>query len=355
MNKKNPKFLLYKLEPLKRLEKINLKDQGKKEKYIEELFSQNIENIFPGLFFLDNQVYIKDKKQNEYRADTLLYDKINNTFVVIEYKNEQSRDLFSQAKFYLIWLLNKQWGVVYENRKKIEKILKARFKEKKEEEWKEPQWANSYALCITTNIGKYKEWFIETEEKIKLVEIEFYDNILYINGENLPNWLQFISTIEKSKKCDDNFSLPRFSPTIFELVKAIECNSSIQKLLEEIDEVVSKMFGWKPKIHFSLIETKGRQYVNNYIKYFSESEKKILFSLVVWKGKINPYWDFPVPTEISPNLASLLKKYLVKYKTKGHWGEGNWHFNQIKNNEDFQKLKNFFQEYRDYCETNQKD
>ena len=49
MVKKNPKFLLYKLEPtLERLEKINLEDEEKKEKYIENLFShQNLESIFP--------------------------------------------------------------------------------------------------------------------------------------------------------------------------------------------------------------------------------------------------------------------------------------------------------------------
>src|SRR5437762_7647679 len=95
------KFFLYKLEPaLERLKKRDLGNKG--EKYIENLFSQNTQSIFPELFFLDNQVNIEDKRGKKYRADTLLYDKINNTFVVIEYKNEPSRNLFHQAKFYLL-------------------------------------------------------------------------------------------------------------------------------------------------------------------------------------------------------------------------------------------------------------
>ena len=39
---KKPEFLLYKLEPLRRIEKRELKKQGEKEEYIQDLFSENL-------------------------------------------------------------------------------------------------------------------------------------------------------------------------------------------------------------------------------------------------------------------------------------------------------------------------
>jgi len=49
MNNKKTKFLLYQTNSLKRLEEIKLKDQRKKEKYIEDFFVNNLENIFSDL------------------------------------------------------------------------------------------------------------------------------------------------------------------------------------------------------------------------------------------------------------------------------------------------------------------
>jgi hypothetical protein len=42
------KFIFYQLNPLKRLKEEKPKDKGIKEKYIENLFCQNLENIFSG-------------------------------------------------------------------------------------------------------------------------------------------------------------------------------------------------------------------------------------------------------------------------------------------------------------------
>lgn len=168
MVKEKPKFLLYKLEPtLEKLEKKNLEDEEKKEEYIKRLFShQNLEKIFPDLFFLDNQVNIKNKEEKSFWADTLAFDKKRNTFVVIEYKRRESSDLFHQAKFYLIWLNKKEW-IVRDNREKIEKILE-KVSQERGEKLKEPEWDKSYALCITPEIGRYKDYFMETEERIRL-------------------------------------------------------------------------------------------------------------------------------------------------------------------------------------------
>jgi len=58
MNGGKQNFLLYQLNPLKKLEEVKLKEQGKKEKYIESLFFNNLESIFPDLIPLKQQCYL---------------------------------------------------------------------------------------------------------------------------------------------------------------------------------------------------------------------------------------------------------------------------------------------------------
>jgi len=43
-----------------------------------------------------------------------------------------------------------------------------------------------------------------------------------------------------------------------------------------------------------------------------------------------------------------LSRYGIEYRTEDHNGTGNWHFlPPIKTNSDFQKLKDFVQEYKE--------
>src|SRR5438132_14162511 len=105
MNRKDSesqKFLLYKLDPLARLEEVNLKDSGKKEKYIENLFSENLENIFPDLVSLKRQCYLKHPVEaKNCIVDILAFNKKDNSFLIIEFKIEKSADLVYQVEEYM--------------------------------------------------------------------------------------------------------------------------------------------------------------------------------------------------------------------------------------------------------------
>ena len=77
MNREKQNFLLYQLNPLKRLEEIKLKEQGKKEKYIENIFCQNLENIFSGWISLNQQQYLEHPEKDEENCivDSLAFNK----------------------------------------------------------------------------------------------------------------------------------------------------------------------------------------------------------------------------------------------------------------------------------------
>lgn len=106
---KSLEFLLYKLEqPFRRVEKRELKKDGEKEKYIQDLFSENLSNIFSNLIFLAKECGLESisGERGVHRLDTLAFDKDKKCFVIIEYKNKSASELASQIKTYLDCLDN---------------------------------------------------------------------------------------------------------------------------------------------------------------------------------------------------------------------------------------------------------
>src|SRR4051794_37823979 len=102
MNKKSLKFLLFKLEPdLERLEETVLSEKGTKERYIQNLFKENLSKIFD-LIYLKEEHYLTnpDTGERDCRADTLAFSR-KGYFVVIEYKRDKSLELYEQASEYI--------------------------------------------------------------------------------------------------------------------------------------------------------------------------------------------------------------------------------------------------------------
>jgi hypothetical protein len=117
-------FSLYKLNK-KGLEKELGKEDFIKEKEIQNIFEESLKNnFFPNLVFLDSEYSIffdkynpKIKKQVE-RIDTLAYyprKGKKGTFVIIEYKNKESREAVGQILGYLNSLRHNkenQWQLI---------------------------------------------------------------------------------------------------------------------------------------------------------------------------------------------------------------------------------------------------
>lgn len=124
MSGEKHKFLLYQLNPLKRLEEIKLKEQAKKEKYIEDIFVKNLEDIFPSLVFLKSQCYLKHSaEERECIVDTLAFNKSENSFLIIEYKREKTVELFYQVREYMECLEESDNRIFFRNRNKLLRLL----------------------------------------------------------------------------------------------------------------------------------------------------------------------------------------------------------------------------------------
>ena len=124
MNSEKQNFLLYQLNPLKKLEEIKLKEQGKKEKYIESLFSDSLESIFPDLIPLKQQCYLRHSIETKNCiVDILAFNKKDNSFLIIEFKREKAAELVYQVTEYMECLEDESDRTVFRNRHKLLRLL----------------------------------------------------------------------------------------------------------------------------------------------------------------------------------------------------------------------------------------
>jgi len=103
MVKGKPKFLLYELEETpRRLEETILRERGIKEKYIQNLFKENLAKIFDLTYLTDEHYLISpDTGEKDCKTDALAFSKSGRYFVVIEYKRDESLELYEQAAEYI--------------------------------------------------------------------------------------------------------------------------------------------------------------------------------------------------------------------------------------------------------------
>ncbi len=114
--------------------------------------------------------------------------------------------------------------------------------------------------------------------------------------------------------------------------------SETTKMFQEINDFLAKKW-----LNWQISYNKNSYPV---VYYHEKSSKRKLFTVVVKTRQINIYGNWP--QEISQSLSELLSRYGIEYRTEDHNGTGNWHFlPPIKTNSDFQKLKDFVQEYKE--------
>ncbi|CAG8484906.1 3354_t:CDS:2 [Racocetra persica] len=270
----------------RKLEETVLREEGIKEKYIQNLFKENLAEIFD-LTYLTEEHYLinPDTGEKDCKTDSLALSKSGRYFVVIEYKRDESLELYEQAAEYISCLKDTKNPECIHNEHELIRI------------------------CIATEVHKrlrhHQRPDEQKDENIKIIEIKFYDDrkILYIDTSNLPEWLTIASNrkdIKEKGKLSGGTS---------------QTNANISDEAEKwLAEVENSIFSLKP---------------------LERSDWK--------KGNLHRI----SPQEISQILESLLDKYGIRYSEKEH-GVGNsyWYFS-IESETALKELKNFFQEYRE--------
>src|SRR5690606_29002999 len=130
---------LFKIENNGRLESI--KEQPfKLEKEIQSLTEENLNLIF-GLDFVKSELSL-----NNFRIDTLAYDKEAGTFVIIEYKRDKNFSVIDQGYAYLALMLNNKADFILEYNENSKESLKRN----------DVDWSQSRVVFISPHFTTYQ-------------------------------------------------------------------------------------------------------------------------------------------------------------------------------------------------------
>jgi hypothetical protein len=110
------------------------------EKEIQEMTESNLKAIL-GLDFVKSEFAL-----NNFRIDTLAFDKESNAFVIIEYKRDKNFSVIDQGYAYLSLMLNNKADFILEFNENLDKTLKRN----------DVDWSQSRVLFISPAFTNYQ-------------------------------------------------------------------------------------------------------------------------------------------------------------------------------------------------------
>ncbi|MBX8935416.1 DUF5655 domain-containing protein [Enterococcus gilvus] len=154
---------LYKLSKDKSIIEIEEND-FRKESELQRVVENNLEELF-GLEFIDTEHVV-----GKFRMDTVAYNPIQNSFVIIEYKNRKSSSVIDQGYTYLNLITeHKPSFVLAYNEQKNTRKRKDDF-----------DWSQSRVLFISTNFNDYQIGAAKNPIlPIDLVKVKLYHNNIF--------------------------------------------------------------------------------------------------------------------------------------------------------------------------------
>ena len=190
----------------------------KLEKEIQDLTEKNLATIF-GLNLVRSEFSI-----NNFRLDTLAFDKDVSSFVIIEYKRDKNFSVIDQGYAYLSLMLNNKADFILEYNENNKITLKRN----------DVDWSQSRVIFISPSFTSYQKEAINFKDlPIELWEVKRYNNrtISY-------NQIQTSGAQESVK------TISRQDATIEKVTREIKVfteQEHIEKATEEIKELYEKL------------------------------------------------------------------------------------------------------------------
>ena len=155
------------------------------EKDIQKLTEWNLEAVF-GIQFVSTEFALQN-----FRIDTLAFNKEANTFVIIEYKRDRSFSAIDQGFAYLALMLNNKADFILEYNEKTKGNLKR----------ENVDWSQSRVLFLAQSFTTYQQNAINFRDlPIELWEVRVFDNETILYNQLLsPGAKESIKTITKNK------------------------------------------------------------------------------------------------------------------------------------------------------------
>ena len=206
---------LYRIE--KKLEYIKEKP-FRLEKEIQDLTENNLKTIF-GLEFVKSEFAL-----NNFRIDTLAFDKEANAFVIIEYKRDKNFSVIDQGYAYLSLMLNNKADFILEFNENLDKTLKRT----------DVDWSQSRVLFVSPAFTNYQREAINFKDlPIELWEVKRFENTTVSYEQSQKAGAQeSIKTISKADKTIDQ---------VAKEIKVYSESEHLERATDEIKELYEKV------------------------------------------------------------------------------------------------------------------
>lgn len=219
-----------------KIQKLEL-DEFKLEKELQLFVESNLEEL------LNLEIVKSEFSIENYRIDTLAFDKENKSFIIIEYKRGNSYSVIDQGYSYLATVLNNKAELILEYNERKGKSLKR----------DEIDWSQTKVIFISQNFTKYQKDSLNFKDlPIELYEIKKYDGDIILfttinkkeNGESINVISKKDITIAKVSKeiktytLEDHFKNSNENTVeIFNIYK-----EKIEEMLPEIEVEPKKLY-----------------------------------------------------------------------------------------------------------------
>ena len=270
------------------------------EKEIQDLTESNLKTIL-GLDFVKSEFAL-----NNFRIDTLAFDKEANAFVIIEYKRDKNFSVIDQGYAYLSLMLNNKADFILEFNENLDKTLKRN----------DVDWSQSRVLFVSPAFTNYQREAIKFKDlPIDLWEVKrFENNTVSYEQIQKAGAQESIKTISKTDQTIDN---------VAKEIKVYSEQEHLENANEEIKELYEKMKN--AILNFDNIEVKPKK---KYIAFVSgrnvvdiHPQRK---ALKIWINMT--IGELDDPKGITRDVSST-----------GHWGNGDYEL-QINSDEDLEYI-----------------
>jgi predicted transport protein len=272
----------------------------KLEREIQTLTEQNLNTIF-GLDFVKSEFAL-----NNFRIDTLAFDKDANAFVIIEYKRDKNFSVIDQGYAYLSLMLNNKADFILEFNENLDKTLKRN----------DVDWSQSRVMFISPAFTTYQREAINFKDlPIELWEVKRYENnsVAY-NQIQKAGAQESIKTISKTDKTIDH---------VAKEIKVYSEQEHLENVNEEIQELYEK---FKSAIlNLDNLEVKPKK------KYIAFVAGRNVIDILPQKKALKMWIN------LSQGELEDPKNITRDVSSTGHWGNGDYEI-QVKTDEDLEYI-----------------
>ena len=263
------------------------------ERDIQKLIENNVQELFD-LEFVKSELTIQN-----FRLDTLCFNKMSNSFVIIEYKKGSNYSVIDQGYTYLSTLLNNKSDFILEYNETLGGSLKR----------DEIDWSQSRVIFISPKFSEYQKTSINFKNlPFELWEVtRFKNNLLGLTKIDTNSDVDITSTVEK-----DN--LKSIVKTVSKEIVTYDENYHINKNKTRPQEIVDLYYEFKDRV----LSIGDNIELNIGKTWMGFKQNRIFCDVVIFNEGVVVYINMK---------KGELNDYLNKCQDmsdKGHWGNGDY-------------------------------